>query len=169
MTPIWEARGYRADSAEIKSEQAEDPEGEEAYQRAFAKGAEQKPPRVPNPEYYPKSPSAQAYIKKRDQHMFRSMSGNAPRISREDTPGAPRHLSKRQHSYANNSPSVGSESTHHYGNGTSSPHGLGISSSQPIFWANQQQSCDTKQQQNGRLPLHLEPQFAPVGPSRMLR
>ena len=62
----WPERGYRAELAVISAQPGEDPKGEYAYQRAFLEAAQSEPPRLPNPNHYPNSQSAQAYIHKRN-------------------------------------------------------------------------------------------------------
>lgn len=66
----WYARNYRADLANSKPSPNEDPQGELAYQRAFAVAAQQNPPRVPNPDFYPHSPSASTTINSRAEAVF---------------------------------------------------------------------------------------------------
>lgn len=66
----WHARGYRPELANSKRSPNEDPKGEIAYQRAFADAAKQNPPRVPNPDFYPNSPSARNYIMRRAEALF---------------------------------------------------------------------------------------------------
>jgi hypothetical protein len=66
----WQARGYDPRIAKSQRSPNDDPKGEVAYQRAFEEVAGKKPPRVPNPVSYPHSPSAQAYIKRRDKTIF---------------------------------------------------------------------------------------------------
>lgn len=66
VRPFWVERGYRPEIATSLPSPNEDPKGEEAYQRAFAETAKADPPRLPNPQWYPNSASAQAYIRRRD-------------------------------------------------------------------------------------------------------
>ena len=77
MAQSWQERGYRGESANPNPSYKDDPKGEEAYQRAFEAAARQNPPRVPNPHFYPNSPSACEYIRKRDQQLFNSASSNS--------------------------------------------------------------------------------------------
>lgn len=79
MDSAWEARGYQQDLATDPTNfiESKDPKGEAAYQRAFAKAARQNPPRVPNPEYYPNSPSAQEYIRRRNRNFFSNKGSQA--------------------------------------------------------------------------------------------
>src|SRR5271156_3144903 len=72
MAQSWQERGYRGESVNPNPSYRDDPKGEEAYQKAFEAAARQNPPRVPNPHYYPNSPSACEYIRKRDQQLFNS-------------------------------------------------------------------------------------------------
>lgn len=62
---FWGERGFRPDLAQRPLEATEDPKGERAYQRAFFEAAQQDPPRLPNPNHYPNSQSAQEYMRKR--------------------------------------------------------------------------------------------------------
>lgn len=62
VTQYWIDRGYRPELATIDPSANEDPLGEEAYQRAFAVASRSNPPRLPNPSYYPNSPSARDYL-----------------------------------------------------------------------------------------------------------
>lgn len=62
----WFERGYRPELAALQPAPNEDPRGEQAYQRAFAEAAKADPPRLPNPQWYPNSPSAQDYMRKRN-------------------------------------------------------------------------------------------------------
>lgn len=66
----WRIRNYRAELANSKPSPNEDPQGELAYQRAFAVAAQQDPPRVPNPDFYPHSPSASTTIDSRAEAVF---------------------------------------------------------------------------------------------------
>lgn len=66
VRPYWVERGYRPEIAALQPRANEDPRGEIAYQRAFAEAATADPPRLPNPQKYPNSESATAYMRQRD-------------------------------------------------------------------------------------------------------
>lgn len=66
MKPYWVERGYRPEIAALQPRPNEDPKGEVAYQRAFAEAARSDPPRLPNPQKYPNSESAMAFLRQRD-------------------------------------------------------------------------------------------------------
>lgn len=66
VRPYWVERGYRPEIAALQPRPNEDPKGEVAYQRAFAEAATSDPPRLPNPQKYPNSESAVAYMRQRD-------------------------------------------------------------------------------------------------------
>lgn len=168
MTPVWEARGYRAESVESKSE-PEDPQGEEAYQKAFLSGAKLKPPRVPNPEFYPNSPSAQEYIKKRDQQLFPGGDSVVRPPPRLDSPGAPPSIHANRHATKSKQyPSARSSPSQSQINGPSSPGDFGQRSSSggPVHSPTH---FGPRTPNGSRPPLHLEPNAAPLGPPRMLR
>jgi hypothetical protein len=62
--------GYRGPASEPYAIDHKDPTGEAAYQKAFADAAKMKPARVPNADFYTNSPSAQDFIRRRDQKLF---------------------------------------------------------------------------------------------------
>lgn len=74
VTPYWLERGYRPEIAALRPAPDEDLAGEEAYQRAFLELAQSSPPRLPNPSYYPNSPSAREWMRKQSMN-FQGMRG----------------------------------------------------------------------------------------------
>lgn len=176
----WEERGFRVDLQAILqktlNEPTPDPAGEEAYQKAFLTGFEQSG-RVPNPEYFPNSPSAQEYIKRRDNQIFRSRHNGAqqrspPPRAGADSPGTSAILDRNRldgslnyqlHAHSNGSspsPMYGSQSAQ-------SPRSLYEQPASPIQGSSQ--GSQHIHQSRDRLPLSLEPQAAPMGPPRMLK
>ncbi|KIW19259.1 hypothetical protein PV08_03553 [Exophiala spinifera] len=66
----WIIRGYRPDLANAPQSPDEDPLGEIAYHRAFTRISAQTPGRVPNPSFFPNSPTALQFMKWKDQILF---------------------------------------------------------------------------------------------------
>ncbi|KIW40525.1 uncharacterized protein PV06_07715 [Exophiala oligosperma] len=66
----WALRGYRPDLANSPQSPNEDPLGEIAYHRAFTRISATTPGRVPNPSFFPNSPTASQFVKWKDQVLF---------------------------------------------------------------------------------------------------
>ncbi|KAL6253328.1 hypothetical protein RBB50_001051 [Rhinocladiella similis] len=66
----WTLRGYRPDLANQPQTPDEDPLGEIAYHRAFTRISAETPGRVPNPSFFPNSPTASQFMKWKDQVLF---------------------------------------------------------------------------------------------------
>lgn len=64
---FWAERGFNPSIADSRPQPNEDPCGEAAYQRAFYDAEKANPPRVPNPSQFLNSPSARAYMARRNK------------------------------------------------------------------------------------------------------
>lgn len=91
VRPYWVERGYRPEVAAIKPGPDEDPKGEGAYQRAFAEAAKADPPRLPNPQWYPNSASAQEYMRKRNNDFMLPRGSKRPG---DEQPGIQQNVRK---------------------------------------------------------------------------
>lgn len=178
----WIQRGYKPELAYSllnRRPPTEDPYGELAYQRAFAKAAEAQSRRVPDPVLYPNSPSAQAYIKFRDEALFSpksqwSESAEQPKTETSTDPSTRPHPQEKLPSpryrdnplfpprtiktdpYSEMVPSMSTTSPAKPGH-----HGF----SRDVNPAIEHRPITPRP-----LPMTLEPRLdAPSGPSRMLR
>lgn len=91
VTPYWPERGYRPEIAAIPPVPNEDPKGEYAYQRAFLEAAQSNPPRLPNPNHYPNSESARAYMRKRSMEFLPSRVDKRP----NEAPQEPHYTNRK--------------------------------------------------------------------------
>jgi hypothetical protein len=171
-------RGYNPKFAiSIRDLQPKDPWGEEAYQKELLVSAERNRLRVPDPSLYHNSPSAIAFVKRREQDIFRPR--NQPRSdSQPNTPS-----STRTSSYSPNQlPEPNLNSRQGF------PSQLVDARSEfDTIPRLRDLSPTSRIQQNGAYhpmsmpdprhrhhssheqPMTLEPSGAPSGPSRMLR
>jgi len=162
----WEARGYRPELANLEQSPTDDPQGEYAYQRAFAEAAKKNPPRVPNPASYPNSPSAREFIKRKDEAIFSSRKKLPSSPTSADYASATdlgRPKDDDTFPPAHHPPNLKSEPTSDAG-----PYGNRIDL--PLANApGGRQFAEPRPFSSGP-PLLLEPKLdAPLGPSRMLR
>lgn len=67
IPPAWSERGY-VPPERVQGKDDEDEKGEGAYMRCFHESS--KIGRVPNASYFVNSPTARAYIEKRDKELF---------------------------------------------------------------------------------------------------
>jgi len=178
----WTMRGYREDLANSPQSSHEDPVGEVAYHRAFAKVAAEDPGRVPCPSFYPKSPTARAYTEWKDSVLFSSRSANGESQSDQQpntpTSGRPTvHQTLPSPRYNEDAPFQ-----HHKSNGNGGPYSKTSSrSSTPSLRRGSQvspmelrttaaQDLPMTDVPTTGIPMTLEPRLhAPTGPSRMLR
>jgi hypothetical protein len=162
----WHARGYRAELANSKRSPNEDPQGEIAYQRAFADAAKLKPPRVPNPDFYPNSPSAKNYIQRRAEDMFsvrkKTSLPSTPVSSSSPQSQPERHPSPRnEKQYTPHKPNLNIKLEPPSYTPTTNSYHFSPTTTRPIEEARPFGTAP---------PLTLEPKMhAPSGPSKMLR
>lgn len=164
-------RGYRPELASVEISPTEDPRGEIAYQRAFVEFATRK--RVPDPSLYPNSPSAQEYLKRKDEAIFSAKPG----VVTSQASAQPRSpLSASTSRPQDRLPSPRNDDAHH-----PSRHGNGESRNDS---GSSTPSRRTREHQLSPVPIGalqpevlaqgiphtMEPKLnAPPGPSRMLR
>ncbi len=67
IPPAWSERGY-VPPEQLEPKDIEDQRGESAYMRCFLESS--KIGRVPNAAFFVNSPTARAYIEKRDKELF---------------------------------------------------------------------------------------------------
>ncbi|KAI1609655.1 hypothetical protein EDD36DRAFT_77722 [Exophiala viscosa] len=178
----WTMRGYREDLAKSPESPHEDPLGEVAYHRAFAKVAAEDPGRVPCPSFYPKSPTARAYTEWKDSVLFsprptngQSQPGQQPNTPTSDHPAV--HQTLPSPRYNDEAPFQ-----HHKVNGNGGPYSKPSSgSSTPSLRRGSQVSPTEIRTIAGQdvpmtdapttgIPMTMEPRLhAPTGPTRMLR
>ncbi|KEF56309.1 uncharacterized protein A1O9_07890 [Exophiala aquamarina CBS 119918] len=164
----WYIRGYRPEVANSKRSPDEDPKGEIAYQRAFADAAKQNPPRVPNPSFYPNSPSAKSYIQKNAESVFSvrkksslpstPASSSSPQSQQERLP-SPRH----EIPYSSHKPTLNIklEPPSYSPASTSNGYSFSPMATKPV---------EEPRPFGSSPPMTLEPKLdAPRGPSKMLR
>jgi hypothetical protein len=150
--------GYRGPpSTEHYAMDHKDPTGEAAYQKAFADAANMNPPRVPNADFYTNSPSAQDFIRKRDQKLFPPRS-NATRETKPNVSYEP--AQPDIHRVARNALNGAPPNTHHTNPSPTPSHGGRHSA---------HQNHDPRSKGGQPPPLLMEPKFGPVGPDRKLR
>ena len=174
IAAAWERRGYRADSIDERDD-AEDHQGETAYQKAFHEASKLKPPRYPDPERYPNSTSAKRFKEQRDQKLFPGKPGSTkrpPPRNDNDSPGLPSHLNRHRQtlegSQLRSTGSSPSQSYHLYNNAPS-PHSYSEPSSAVRHDFDRHQldprmTTTSSSSSDGRFPSHLEPKAAPAGP-----
>lgn len=166
----WHVRGYRPELANSKRSPNEDPKGEIAYQRAFADAAKLNPPRVPNPAFYPNSPSAKSYIRRNDESVFSArkksslpstpVSSSSPQSQPEGRP-SPRN----ENQYSSHRPNMDIKLEPRSYSPTSASNSNGYNFS-PM---GTKPAEEPRPFLNGP-PMTLEPKMdAPRGPSKMLR
>lgn len=182
----WNERGYRPDLAASPQTTFEDPGGEIAYQRAFARAAAKNPGRVPCPSFFPNSPTAATFTEWKDRTLFSPKPGTIL-----NSRHAPASLSNGSSGPQENLPSPGySEDLpipHHRNTMTNGEHSKTSSgSSTPLIVKEQQRSprpIRTIAEQSRPqpfaqdvpmtdvLPMTLEHKFnaAPPGPDRVFR
>ena len=186
MSPIWEGRGYRQPAEEGKNGQVEDEMGEEAYQRCFADAARMG--RVPNPAFFINSPSAKAYMDKRDRELFTSRRETLDDSGRRRNPNfVPLPKDTFRASRASQSPAqpaaaqtqqpttpVDRQSTQRSTTAGATTDYFGHNPDQTQRPASRpadmvQRFADPRSFQGQIPPLTLEPHFEPPKPPRMLR
>ena len=151
--------GYRGASAESYAMDQQDPTGEAAYQKAFADAAKMNPPRVPNADFYTNSPSAQEFIRRRDQKLFPPRS-NATRETKPNVSYEP--AQPDIHRVARNALNGLAPSSQHTQPSPTSSHGS-------MGRHDAQQSHESRPNALQPPPLLMEPKFGPAGPDRKLR
>lgn len=83
IPPAWSERGYvPPEQLDIKDD--EDEKGETAYMRCFHESS--KIGRVPNASYFVNSPTARAYVEKRDKELFPVKEASGKPIPNPDMP-----------------------------------------------------------------------------------
>jgi len=182
MATLWVSRGYRHTAEDNRHGQVEDPKGEEAYQRCFAEAAKLKPPRVPNAAFFENSPSARAYLSKRDQELFSQREAASEADQRQRNPNfvpiskdlhrAPRPSLSPADSASQAQSLVGPAGRAPGTATTGQTNQSGQArTSIPRTPDTSQRFADPRQYQGQTpsLPMTLEPSFGPPGPGRMLR
>ena len=149
--------GYRGPSTEPYAMDHKDPTGEAAYQKAFADAAKMKPPRVPNADFYTNSPSAQDFIRTRDQKLFPPRS-NATRETKPNVSYEP--AQPDIHRVARNALNGLAPNTNHTHPSPTTSHGGRHGA---------HQNHDPRSNGVQPPPLLMEPKFGPAGPDRKLR
>jgi hypothetical protein len=155
--------GYRGPSVESYAMDSHDPAGEAAYQKAFADAAKMNPPRVPNPTLYTNSPTAQDFIRRKDQEL-ELIPSRAPNSQgkRETYPNVSYDPAQRDmHRVAREALNGHVSTTHHPQPSLTSSHASGRHTNQ--------QPHDSRSNGVQPPPLLMEPKFGPAGPERKLR
>lgn len=161
----WSERGY-IPPEQLNIKDNEDDKGEAAYMRCFHESS--KIGRVPNASYFVNSPTARAYVEKRDKELFpvKELSGEPI-----PNPDMPSWLNKKEGS-KNQYPSV-SEYVMPSGNGHLPP----LSSKGTILPPSQELHPQPQQIQppasggsdQPHIPWSMEPRTGASGPPRMIR
>lgn len=160
----WSERGYvPPEQLDVKDD--EDEKGEAAYMRCFHESS--KIGRVPNASYFVNSPTARAYVEKRDKELFPVKEISATPIPNPDLPS----WLNRKEVPKSHYPSI-SESLVHSSN-VQLPQVLkttSILSSQDIQLQQQEISLPQPRPIDQlQIPWSMEPQTSARGPPRMIR
>ncbi|KAL9111676.1 MAG: hypothetical protein Q9227_003950 [Pyrenula ochraceoflavens] len=156
---LWEERGFKG--IKVEDRDPEDPRGEEAYQRQFAKALQNN--RVPNPSYYVNSPSAQEYIRNRDQELFKKAAPPNPEGKIRNPNFRTSAQSPESAQSLTNTHSPASSGSHD----PTSP--LEDRSKPPPRPGEMNAVSERPWPSQPSLSRPMEPQIAPIGPPRMLR
>lgn len=187
----WTLRGYRDDLANLPYSPLEDPLGEVAYHRAFAKVAAQDPNRVPCPSFFPKSHTARSFTTWKDSVLFSPKPEEKLRQAQQANPPPPTaNPTVAQQSLPPPRYSEDAPFQHHRINGNthsksssgsstpslrrelqSSPRQLRAAAGPDVSMADVPRTAiPTTDMPMTDIPMTLEPKLnAPAGPSRMLR
>lgn len=162
----WSERGYvPPEQLEIKDDG--DEKGEAAYMRCFHESS--KIGRVPNASFFVNSPSARAYVEKRDKELFPVKEVSSTRIPNPDLPSwVSRKEGPRNHF------SSGSESQSPASNAHATPPAkdANVQSPQEVRQQSQQISPSAPTATDKaptQIPWSIEPQTGARGPPRMIR
>ena len=86
IPPAWSERGY-VPPEQLEAKDIEDQRGEAAYMRCFHESS--KIGRVPNAAFFVNSPTARAYIEKRDKELFPVKEVSTEMVPNPDMPAWP--------------------------------------------------------------------------------
>jgi hypothetical protein len=164
IPPAWSERGYvPPEKLDVKDD--EDDKGEAAYMRCFHESS--KIGRVPNASYFVNSPTARAYVEKRDKELFpvKEVSGNP--IPNPDMPSWSNRKETLKNQFA---PTTSSNVP--FNNVQPPPPSTNVSTPSPR--SSQKQSQHTPPPVQGsidqpHIPWSIEPRTGASGPPRMIR
>ena len=164
IPPAWSERGYvPLEQLDVKDDQ--DEKGEAAYMRCFHESS--KIGRVPNASYFVNSPTARAYVEKRDKELFPAKELSGKPIPNPDMPSWLNRKQGPKNHHASISESVVASS-----NGQLLPPSEGTTLPSPEdVQAQSQQIPPTAlvSVDHSHLPWSIEPRTAARGPPRMIR
>jgi hypothetical protein len=162
----WSERGY-VPPEKLNAEDEDDEKGEAAYMKCFHESS--KIGRVPNASYFVNSPTARAYVEKRDKELFPMKEASGKPIPNPDMPS---WLNKKE-GLKNHCPSV----TEGAITSSSEPPPLlsktATMPSSPIFQPQPQPqqipSPPPRSIDQPNIPWSMEPRTGARGPPRMIR
>lgn len=160
----WSERGYvPPEQVEVKDD--EDEKGEAAYMRCFHESS--KIGRVPNASYFVNSPTARAYVEKRDKELFPVREASDQPIPNPDMPS---WLNKKEPFKNHVAPVSESAITSSNAQPLSPSKTMTIQSSEDVPQPSQQIAPSVPVPiDQPHIPWSIEPRTGASGPPRMIR